>query len=490
MAVEMNPFEDRRASVNPGTFFGHAALIERLLARALAPQPESCNLFGEPRRGRTSVLNRIAAQGAEIGQPAALWVPVDLNGLPVRRRQAFWRYLQCQIRRALVASGLDEPSLLEWIDTDPDADEYERIIGMEEVFRSLGRRVVFLVDDFEVIVDEFESDDADHVTRLLRAWAQSGQVAFILSSVDPLYQAFERAGLNRSDSPLTNLLHFERLDLLDEAAARALMRAPLGETGADAIALRDQDFVWREAGGHPDLIKRACFYIWAMGQSGPVDHDLVRARFRNDPHVRWLFQRLVDRQGGASGQPGSVTPFCEAFSAYLVTRDTGAHSRATIGGPSTRPVAHRAAPSAAPSWSSPTPPALGGPAALPGLVYDEHSRRVWIGDKSHQLGPREFALFRHLADHPGTPCRQDTLKAAIWRGRDAAPTYALDQLVRRVRLKIEEDQKNPRWLVNVHGQGYMLRGSPGSNASPGTASGAVPPAAILARHSITNSIGS
>lgn len=490
MAVEMNPFEDRCSSIDPSTFFGHAALIERLLARALALQPESSNLFGEPRLGRSSVLNQIAARGAALGPEAALWVPVDLNGLLRRKesqrhilRHAFWDYFSRQIRRALCASGLDTPSLLEWIEPDPTADEYERVIGMEELFRSLGRRVVFLIDDFEVIVDEFEGVDADHVTRLLRAWAQSGQVAFVLSSVDPLYNAFERTGLNRSDSPLTNILHFEQLALLDEAAARALMRAPLGEAGADAIAPRDQDFVLREAGGHPELIKRACSYIWAMGKSGPVDHDLIRARFRNDYHVRWLFQRLVDRKGRAPSQSDPVAPFCEAFAAHLAAMDTGAPPRVALNDPSTRRNGHQMASSAAPAWSSPTLPASDGPAALPGLRYDERSRRVWIGDRDHQLSPREFALFRHLADHPDTPCGKTTLKAAIWRGIDSAPPYALDQLVRRVRLKIEEDQRNPRWLVNVHGQGYMLRESPGSLAAPHAVAGDHPRASLPSRNS-------
>jgi two-component system response regulator RegX3 len=44
----------------------------------------------------------------------------------------------------------------------------------------------------------------------------------------------------------------------------------------------------------------------------------------------------------------------------------------------------------------------------------------------------------------------------LWSGRDLADTRTLDTHVRRLRVKLEEDPADPRFLVTVRGVGFRF----------------------------------
>jgi hypothetical protein len=77
-----------------------------------------------------------------------------------------------------------------------------------------------------------------------------------------------------------------------------------------------------------------------------------------------------------------------------------------------------------------------------------------------QLTEKEFLLLKHLEAHPEKVCSKDELIQAVWpedqvyeRGiRDDS----LAQLVRRLRVKIEPDPSNPRYIHTVPGRGYRF----------------------------------
>jgi len=85
------------------------------------------------------------------------------------------------------------------------------------------------------------------------------------------------------------------------------------------------------------------------------------------------------------------------------------------------------------------------------------------GFDTSQLTEKEFLLLQYLEAHPGDVCSKDDLVRAVWpedqiyeRGiRDDS----LAQLVRRLRVKIEPEPSNPRYIQTVPGRGYRFSGT-------------------------------
>ena len=78
-----------------------------------------------------------------------------------------------------------------------------------------------------------------------------------------------------------------------------------------------------------------------------------------------------------------------------------------------------------------------------------------------QLTAKEHLLLAYLQTHPDQVCEKDDLIRAVWP-EDVIFTQgirddSLAQLVRRLRLKIEPDAGEPRYIHTVPGRGYLFR---------------------------------
>lgn len=73
------------------------------------------------------------------------------------------------------------------------------------------------------------------------------------------------------------------------------------------------------------------------------------------------------------------------------------------------------------------------------------------------LAPKEFALLAHLHEHAGQVCSKDDICQAVW---PECPhdvfDYQVENLVRRLRSKIEPDPTDPQLLLTIRGLGYKL----------------------------------
>ena len=98
-------------------------------------------------------------------------------------------------------------------------------------------------------------------------------------------------------------------------------------------------------------------------------------------------------------------------------------------------------------------------AGLEGLPLLELSASPQGFDTAH-LTEKEFLMLEYLQSHPDEVCSKDDLVRAVWpedliyeRGiRDDS----LAQLVRRLRVKIEPDPSQPRYIQTVPGRGYRF----------------------------------
>ena len=89
--------------------------------------------------------------------------------------------------------------------------------------------------------------------------------------------------------------------------------------------------------------------------------------------------------------------------------------------------------------------------------YDMDRGELWRGTDPIRLTSTEAALMRIFSAQPGTPLSRDKLVGDMPREDSAGQERAVDVQITRLRRKIEDDPKVPRYLQTVRGEGYMLQ---------------------------------
>lgn len=73
------------------------------------------------------------------------------------------------------------------------------------------------------------------------------------------------------------------------------------------------------------------------------------------------------------------------------------------------------------------------------------------------LAPKEFALLVYLHQHGGQVCSKDDIGLAVWpEYQEGIYDYQIENLIRRLRAKLEPDPANPQLLLTIRGLGYKL----------------------------------
>lgn len=75
----------------------------------------------------------------------------------------------------------------------------------------------------------------------------------------------------------------------------------------------------------------------------------------------------------------------------------------------------------------------------------------------HDLSTREVELVQYLVSRANQPISRDELLEQVWRYEYSTNTRTVDVHVSKLRAKIEIQPEDPRYLVTLHGVGYMLR---------------------------------
>jgi len=91
-----------------------------------------------------------------------------------------------------------------------------------------------------------------------------------------------------------------------------------------------------------------------------------------------------------------------------------------------------------------------------GIHVDFARSELTKDGKSTALGEREARLLRYLIERKGTILSRDELLQEVWGYKSIPLTRTVDVHIAWLRQKIEDDPKNPRYIVTVHGQGYCF----------------------------------
>ena len=96
---------------------------------------------------------------------------------------------------------------------------------------------------------------------------------------------------------------------------------------------------------------------------------------------------------------------------------------------------------------------------FPELDVNLEAAEVRVNRRLVELSSKEFALLSHLYENRGKVCSKDEIGQVVWSEyQQGVFDYQIENLVRRLRTKIENDPNSPQLLVTMRGLGYKLMG--------------------------------
>ncbi len=96
---------------------------------------------------------------------------------------------------------------------------------------------------------------------------------------------------------------------------------------------------------------------------------------------------------------------------------------------------------------------------FPELEVNIQAGIVRLNRHAIQLSPKEFSLLAYLYENRGKVCSKDEIGRTVWSEYQVGIyDYQIENLIRRLRTKIESDANAPVLLITVRGLGYKLLG--------------------------------
>jgi two-component system, OmpR family, alkaline phosphatase synthesis response regulator PhoP len=92
------------------------------------------------------------------------------------------------------------------------------------------------------------------------------------------------------------------------------------------------------------------------------------------------------------------------------------------------------------------------------VLVDFRRTQVFRNGTPLVLSAKEFQLLRFLIENHGATVTRETLLQEVWGYTSTPFTRTVDVHVAWLRQKIEEDPRQPQWIVTVHGLGYQFTG--------------------------------
>ena len=92
-----------------------------------------------------------------------------------------------------------------------------------------------------------------------------------------------------------------------------------------------------------------------------------------------------------------------------------------------------------------------------GLKLDSDARRVFINSKEIDLTAKEFDLLELLVNNPNKVYSRDQLLSIVWGYDYPGDARTVDVHVRRLREKIEDNPKEPKYVNTKWGVGYYFK---------------------------------
>ncbi len=90
------------------------------------------------------------------------------------------------------------------------------------------------------------------------------------------------------------------------------------------------------------------------------------------------------------------------------------------------------------------------------VVVDAGARSVTRGGEELHLTPKEFDLLVYFAEHPGEALSRGKILEDVWGADYRGTRRTVDNFVRALRAKLEDDPEEPRFFQTVRARGYRF----------------------------------
>jgi hypothetical protein len=263
--------------VPPEQFLGRRREIRRITGR-IVNQGQSTAIVGEPRTGKTSLLEYLAAPQMSVklyGQQGKqfLFSYLDAQTLGGQFSQAeFWEYVLRPLQSKIADLDEDAPLTQAYrVCQENDFGTFVLELLFEEV-RDQDLRLIVMLDEFNEILHHPVLNCAEFFgsLRSLATRARSALALIVATprSLSELSQEIDQFSVR--GSPYFNFLSEVPMGPLSLRDISELLRR------ADRFSTKDRRFVSEVAGGHPYLVQATAAALW------DVYEDKVR-----DPVERW-----------------------------------------------------------------------------------------------------------------------------------------------------------------------------------------------------------
>jgi len=91
------------------------------------------------------------------------------------------------------------------------------------------------------------------------------------------------------------------------------------------------------------------------------------------------------------------------------------------------------------------------------LTIDLRGTEARRGNERVNFSAREFQLLQYFIEHPGVTLSREELLKEVWGYRDGTFSRTVDVHIASLRQKIENDVKQPRFIVTVNRLGYKFK---------------------------------
>ena len=94
------------------------------------------------------------------------------------------------------------------------------------------------------------------------------------------------------------------------------------------------------------------------------------------------------------------------------------------------------------------------------IVVDREARQVFRDSEELHLTPKEFDLLQLFLDHPRTALSRGRILEDVWGEGYEGTRRTVDNFVRALRTKLEDDPESPQHFKTVWARGYVFEPSP------------------------------
>ena len=91
-----------------------------------------------------------------------------------------------------------------------------------------------------------------------------------------------------------------------------------------------------------------------------------------------------------------------------------------------------------------------------GLVIDKDKHKCILYEREVDLTPIEFDILLYLAENRGKVISSEELFEKVWKEKYFDSNNTIMVHIRRIREKLKEDSKNPKFIKTVWGVGYKI----------------------------------